>query len=292
MRKTIKHTTGFIYLIALLVLGSISAIAQEQDTSVVKNPEDTTLTVTEDTLQVNEKDPVKAQIVQIIKEVNRRSEMVDNIISSGDVKVKVPASKGREEVDQSGSVEIHVKKKDDVWFDLTGTFGVRGAMAHFNRKNFVFFNSLADEVVMGSTTIINIGTLTKIRCTFDDLLNAFSGTVRIAKSKTDALSMKEEGNQYVVALKRGNIVRKYWVDKDNYSVYKYAYYGKSGSTLLQIDFSNFTAYGESFYAKKIEIKRPKQGEYFSIKLETVNLNQNNISFSVDYPNDVVIKRWK
>jgi hypothetical protein len=276
----------------LLVLGSISVLAQEQDTSVVKNPEDTTLTVTEDTLQVAENDPVKAQIIQIIKEVNRRSEMVDNIISSGDVKVKVPASKGREEVDQSGSVEIHVKKKDDVWFDLTGTFGVRGAMAHFNRKNFVFFNSLADEVVMGSTTIINIGTLTKIRCTFDDLLNAFSGTVRIAKSKTDALSMKEEGNQYVVALKRGNIVRKYWVDKDNYSVYKYAYYGKSGSTLLQIDFSNFTAYGESFYAKKIEIKRPKQGEYFSIKLETVNLNQNNISFSVDYPNDVVIKRWK
>jgi hypothetical protein len=276
----------------LLVLGSISVLAQEQDTSVVKNPEDTTLTVTEDTLQVAENDPVKAQIIQIIKEVNRRSEMVDNIISSGDVKVKVPASKGREEVDQSGSVEIHVKKKDDVWFDLTGTFGVRGAMAHFNRKNFVFFNSLADEVVMGSTTIINIGTLTKIRCTFDDLLNAFSGTVRIAKSKTDALSMKEEGNQYVVALKRGHIVRKYWVDKDNYSVYKYAYYGKSGSTLLQIDFSNFTAYGESFYAKKIEIKRPKQGEYFSIKLETVNLNQNNISFSVDYPNDVVIKRWK
>ena len=256
----------------------------QEDTALVNIPEDT--------LQTTEKDPVKAQIIEIIKEVNRRSELVDNIISSGDVHVKVPPKKGQEDIDQTGSIEIHVKKKDDVWFDITGTFGVRGAMAHFNRKNFVFFNSLADEVIMGSSSIINIGTLTRIRCTFDDLLNAFSGTVRIPKSKTDVLTMTEEGSQYVVALKRGSITRKYWVDKNNYSVFKYIYYGKSGSTLLELDFSNFSTYGESSYAKKIEIRRPKQGEYFNVSLETINLNQSNVSFSVEYPSDVKIKRWK
>ena len=255
------------------------------------NQTDSTTVITEDTNKTTETDPVKQQILDIIKEVNNRSEMVDNIISSGDIAVKVPPKNGQDAIDQSGSIEIHVKKKDDVWFDITGTFGVRGAMAHFNRKNFVFYNSLADEVIMGSTSIINIGTLTKIRCTFDDLLNCFSGTVRIAKSKSDSLSMTEEGNQYVLALKRGTITRKFWVDKNNYSVYKYIYYGKSGSTLLQLEFSDFTSYGESNYAKKIEIRRPKQGEYFAVKLETVNLNQANISFSVEYPNDVKIKKW-
>ncbi len=288
MKNTLK---GFI-LIASLFLFAKASFAQD-DTTIVKNPEDTAMvTIPEDTSVTSENDPVKQQIVEIIKEVNRRSAMVDNIISSGDVHVKVPPKKGQEEIDQNGSIEIHVKKKDDVWFDITGTFGVRGAMAHFNRKNFVFFNSLADEVIMGSSTIINIGTLTKIRCTFDDLVNAFSGTVRISKSKSDVLSMTEEGNQYVVALKRGTITRKYWVDKNNYSVYKYAYFGKSGSTLLQIEFSNFTSYGESYYAKKIDIRHPKQGEFFSVSLETVGLNQNNVSFSVSYPDDVKIKRWK
>ncbi len=115
--------------------------------------------------------------------------------------------------------------------------------------------------------------------------------MRIPKSKKDELSMTEEGSEYVLSLKRGTITRKYWVDKNNYSVYKYAYFGKSGSILLQIEFSNFSTYGESSYAKKIEIRRPKQGEYFSISLETVNLNQTNVSFSVDYPNDVKIKKW-
>lgn len=278
-----KNTLKGLILIASLLLFLRVSFAQE-DTTLVNTPEDT--------LQSTEKDPAVAKIVEIIKEVNRRSELVDNIISSGDVHVKVPPKKGQEDIDQTGSIEIHVKKKDDVWFDITGTFGVRGAMAHFNRKNFVFFNSLADEVIMGSSTIINIGTLTKIRCTFDDLINAFSGTVRIPKSKTDVLTMTEEGSQYVIALKRGTITRKYWVDKNNYSVYKYAYFGKSGSTLLQIEFSNFSTYGESSYAKKIEIRHPKQGEYFNVSLETINLNQNNVSFSVEYPGDVKIKRWK
>lgn len=267
----------YILTISLIVLFSARFTLAQEDTTIV--------TTTEDTTQSNETDPVKQQISQIIKEVNTRASFVDNIISEGDIKVKTP------KIDESGSIEIHEKKKDDVWFDITGTLGVRGAMAHFNRKNFVFFNSLADEVIMGTSNIINIGTLTKIRCTFDDLINAFSGTVRIAKGKTDILSMEEQGNQYVVSLKRGTITRKYWVDKDNYSVYKYAYFGKSGSTIIQFEFSNFSTIGESSYAKKIEVRRPKQGEYFSIDLETVNLNQSNISFRVDYPSDVVIKRW-
>jgi hypothetical protein len=283
-----KSTYIFFISAILTVSFCKSSFSQEQGTDTTITVSDSTMVISEDS---TENDPVKAKIIEIIKEVNRRSELVDNIISSGDVKVKIPPKKGAEGIDQSGSIEIHVKKKDDVWFDITGTFGVRGAMAHFNRKNFVFFNSLADEVITGSSSIINIGTLTKIRCTFDDLLNGFSGTVRIPKSKKDELSMTEEGSEYVLSLKRGTVTRKYWVDKNNYLVYKYAYYGKSGSILLQIDFSNFSTYGESNYAKRIEIRRPKQGEYFSISLETVNLNQNNVSFSVDYPSDVKIKKW-
>ena len=279
--------TLYLLILSAFFFLAVSRFSLAQEDTAMVNPEDTVqVKITEDTTQNNEKDPVKAHIADIIKEVNNRSSFVDNIISSGDIKVKTA------KIDQSGSIELHVKKKDDVWFDITGTLGIRAAMGHFNRKSFVFFNSLADEVVMGSSTIINIGTLTKIRCTFDDLINAFSGTVRIAKGKSDELSMEEESSQYVISLKRGTIVRKYWVDKNNYSVYKYAYFGKAGSTLIQFEFSNFSSIGQSSYAKKVEIRRPKQGEYFSISLDNVNLNQSYISFQVDYPSDVIIKRWK
>jgi outer membrane lipoprotein-sorting protein len=240
----------------------------------------------DDTLGTKEEDPERSRISGIIKEVNKHSADIDNIISEGEIKVKTP------KVDETGSIEIHAKKKDDLWFLIEGPMGVDVAMAHFNRKRFVFFNDLNDELITGSSSIINIGTLTKIRCTFDDLLNAFTGTVRIPKGKKDSLWMDDESSQYVVALKRGTITRKYWVDKTNYSVTKYVYYNKRGQTLIQFEFSNFTSYGDSWYARRIEVRRPLKNEYFRLSLESVSLNQSYLDFKVDYPSDVRRKNWK
>src|SRR4030095_1903715 len=238
----------------------------------------------EDTAEVSTQDPV---IVKIIKEVNSRSAEIDNMISDGDIKIKTP------KIDESGSIEIHVKKKDDVWFKIEGPLGIDAAVAHFGRDKFTFFDDLNYVVTTTSTTILNIETLTRIRCTFDDMLNAFSGTVRIPKGKKDELTMDEEGNQYVVSLKRGTITRRYWVDKDSYAVTKYIYLSKTGQTLISFEFSNFSSHGTGSYAKKIEIRRPKQGEYFKLDIETVSLNQSYLDFKVDYPyGDVKMRTWK
>ncbi len=268
----------------LLMLAFFSTYSQDgQDTTNL--PEEPT--VTEDTTQVTETDPVKLEISRIIKEVNKRAAEIDNIISSGEIKIKTA------KVDETGSIEIHVKKKDDLWFKIEGPLGIDAATGHFNRDRFTFFDDLNDVVTTGSTTILNIGTLTRIRCTFDDMLNSFSGTVRIPKGKKDELSMSEEGSQYVLSLKRGSITRRYWVDKENYFVYKYIYLSSKGQTLISFEFSNFSYYGTGTYAKKVEIRRPKQGEYFKITMETVSLNQGYLDFKVDYPyGDVKMRTWK
>jgi hypothetical protein len=226
------------------------------------------------------------EISRIIKEVNSRSAQIDNILSEGEIAIKTP------KMDESGSIEIHVKKKNDVWFKIEGPLGIDAATGHFNRSRFTFFDDLNDVVTTGSTTIMNIGTLTRIRCTFDDMVNAFSGTVRIPKGKKDELSMSDEGGQYVLSLKRGTITRRYWVDKTNYTVTKYIYLNKSGITLISFEFSNFRDHGSGSYAKKVEIRRPKQGEYFKLTMEEVSLNQTYLDFKVDYPSDVRVRNWK
>ncbi len=271
--------------VLFLVLFSFKSFSQEgQDT--ILSAEDT-IKITEDSTLTTETDPVKIEVSRIIKEVNTRSAEVDNIISSGEIKIKTP------KVDETGDIEIHVKKRDDLWFKIEGPLGIDVAVAHFNRDRFIFFDDLNDIVTTGSSTILNIGTLTRIRCTFDDMLNAFSGTVRISKGKKDNLSMTEEGNLYVLSLKRGTITRKYWVNKDSYTVTKYVYLSKKGITLISFEFSNFATYGSSSYAKRVEIRRPKQNEYFKITMETVNLNQSYIDFKVDYPyGDVKMRTWK
>ena len=179
-----------LILITLFISFLFSGISYSQT--------DTTSEQTGDTMQVF--------ISNIIKEVNRRSELIDNIISEGELTIKT------KDIDNSGSIDIKAKKKDDVWFNITGPLGINIAEAHFGRKNFTFYNARSDEVITGSSSVHNIGTLAKVRCTFDDMLNVFSGTVRIPKAKTDVLSITEETSQYVVQLVRGTITRRYWVD--------------------------------------------------------------------------------
>jgi hypothetical protein len=253
--------------------------SQEEQGSTETSSED-------DSLKTEEQDPVKAQIIDIIKEVNTRYKSIDNIISTGELKVLTP------KIDETGSIEIHAKKKDDLWFLIEGPLGVDVAQAHFGRKKFVFFDDMNDELITGSTTILNIGSLTKIRCTFDDLMNTFTGTVRIPKGRKDSLWLEDETSQYVVALKRGTITRKYWVDKVNYTVMKYVYYNKRGKILIQFEFSNFHLHGDTYYSKRIEIRRPSKREYFRLSLENVSIDQSYINFKVDYPYDVKRRYWK
>jgi outer membrane lipoprotein-sorting protein len=271
-----KKTTMF--LIIFFLFSTLSYLTAQEET-------DTLGTVTEDTTIISEDDVVRKQVSDIVKEVNKRSSSIDNIISSGELTVKTA------KIDNSGDIEIHIKKKDDVWFKIEGPFGKDVAISHFSRKRFLFFDALNDEAITGTTNIINIGALTRIRCTFDDLLNAFSGTVRIPKAKRDSLWMSEEGNQNVISLKRGTITRTYWVDKDKFSVYKYAYYDKRGQTLIQFEFSNFVPAGDGYYAKTIEVRRPRKGEYFKLKMESVSLNQSYLDFKVDVPSDAKRKNW-
>jgi hypothetical protein len=218
--------------------------------------------------------------------VNKRTSEVDNIYSEGEIKIKTP------KMDETGDIIMKVKRKDDVWLKIEGPMGIDVATGHFNRDKFVFMDDMNDIVTTGSTNILNIGTLTRIRCTFDDLMNCFSGTVRIPKGKKDELSMTEEGNQYVLSLKRGSITRRYWVDKDNYSVYKYMYLNKSGKNLISFEFSNFSSTGTSSYARRVEIRRPSKGEYFRLSMDQVNLNQSYLDFYVDVPSDAQRRVWK
>lgn len=270
-------TPFYIFLTVILFSAAELYSQEEQDTSQV----------TEDTLETTETDPVKIEISRIIKEVNQRAAEIDNIISTGQIKIKTP------KIDEEGDIEIHVKKKDDLWFKIEGPLGIDAATGHFNRDRFVFFDDLNDVVTTGSSTILNIGSLTRIRCTFDDMMNAFSGTVRIRKGKKDAMEMTEESGQYVVSLKRGTITRKYWISTSDYSVSKYIYLSNKGVTLISFEFSNFSSYGTGSYARRIEIRRAKQREYFKITLENVSLNQSYLDFKVDYPyGDVKMRTWR
>jgi hypothetical protein len=226
-----------------------------------------------------------AQIITgIMKEVNDRAAAIDLVHSEGEVYVKSKT------VNQNGEIEIKAKKKDDFWFRIWGSlaFVSKDAfIAHFNRNNFTYFNNLDDKVIEGPSTDENIGYITRIKCSFDDMMNALTGTVNIPYNR-DTISYTDDDNYYMLTLKSGKI-RKYWIKKSNYQVDKYVYLNKQQMVTLSFEFSNYMMAGNGQYAKKVEITKGTIKVRYTIK--EISLQQNNLSFNVDFPSGIRKVKW-
>ncbi|MBS1514622.1 MAG: DUF4292 domain-containing protein [Bacteroidetes bacterium] len=232
------------------------------------------------------------KILDIMKEVNRKYELTDNILSEGEVKIKAPGG-----VDESASIEIRAKKKNDLWFKIDGPLGVDVATAYFGRTNFTYLNSLNDYSITGPTNFANISAVTRMRAYYDDLMNAFTGTVKIVKFKNDALELQELGGTNVLIFKttddKGIVIqRKYYVDKTTYVVSKVEFCNIAGQVQSSISFSNIVNNGDGWYAKTVDASNPKKGEYVKLIIEKFHTNQPNLSFYVNIPSGVKKKVWK
>jgi len=230
------------------------------------------------------------KILDIMKEVNRKYELTDNIRSEGEVKIKAPG------MDESASIEIRVRKKNDLWFKIEGPLGVDVATAYFGRQNFTYLNSLNDYSITGPTNQANISAVVRMKVYYDDLMNAFSGTMRLVKYKNDLMQLNELGNNNVITFtttsETGIITnRRYYVDKNTYIVNKCEYSNAKGDIISSIYFSNIVNSGDGWYAKTVEASNPKKGEYVKLIMEKYYSNQTNLSFYVSIPSDVKKKVW-
>ncbi|MBS1493351.1 MAG: DUF4292 domain-containing protein [Bacteroidetes bacterium] len=230
------------------------------------------------------------QILDIMKEVNRRSDLTDNILSEGEVKIKAPG------MDESASIEVRARKKNDLWFKIDGPLGVDVATGYFGRNNFTYLNALNDYSITGPTNQANISAVVRMKVYYDDLMNAFTGTMKIVKFKNDVMALSESGLYYTLIFTttsdKGIIInRKYYVDKSTYVVNKCEYTNLKGDIISAINFSNIVSSGDGWHAKTIQASNPKKGEYVTLTFEKYSTNQMNLSFYVSIPSGTKKKVW-
>jgi len=230
----------------------------------------------------------RLKVVELIRIINSKSSKVDFISSENIVKLKAAS------MNQTGNIEVRVKKHDSIWFKISGGFAFiskEAVIANVNRLSFIYFDNLNEKVIEGPTTDNNIGAIARIKCTFDDLLNVMSGTGRIIYSDEDTLSMSLDSNKMVIKILGKNKNVKYWINLENKYIEKYSYFNAQMKEYLRIIYSNVVAIGEGYYAKKVEIIKPLSNEYMKIVNESYLINQNNLNFFVDFPQDVRRVKW-
>jgi len=297
-KKNIMKNIFLALLLTTLLIACNNIYSQEEDstkaetdTLLIKN--DTLISV--DTLGIRDSlrkaylnSPERLKVIAYIKEINENSSKVDLLHSENVVKIKTGS------IDQTGDIEIKVRKHDDIWFRISGSFAFVSKdafIAHFNRKSFLYFDNLNDKVIEGPTTDNNIGYIARIKCSFDDLLNVMSGTGRIVYTDDDTLSTETDKASVIIHLKGKGREVKYWVEGTNKYVEKYSYINAKKKEYLRITYGNFVYVNGGYYARKVDITKPLTSEFLKIVNENYTTSNTNLNFTVDFPTDVRRIRW-
>lgn len=232
--------------------------------------------------------PERIKIVNFIRLVNDNYNKINFLSSENIIKINTSS------LNQTGKIEIRVKKNDSLWFKISGGFAFiqkDAVIANVNRGNFIYFNNLNDKVIEGPTTDNNIGAIARIKCTFDDLMNVMSAAGKIVYTDDDTLIMQVDSGKTIITMYQRNKSVKYWVNSDNKYVEKYSYFDSDNKEYLRIVYSNIINISNGYFAKKVEIEKPQSKEYLKIFNESYLTNQYNLNFNVEFPNDVIRIKW-
>lgn len=233
--------------------------------------------------------PERIKAIDLIRVVNYNYDKI-NLLSTENI-VKINTSS----LNQTGNINIRIKKNDSLWFKISGSFAfisMDAVIANVNRNNFIYFDNLNDKVIEGPTNDNNIGVIARIKCTFDDLMNVMSGTGRIIYTDCDTLSMSEDSSKIVITLIGKDKLVKYWINADKKYVEKYAYFNTAKKEFLKIIYSNIVTVSNGYFARKVEIEKPLSKEYMKIVNESYLTNQYDLNFNVEFPNTVRKVKWE
>ena len=169
------------------------------------------------------------------------------------------------------------------------------ASALITRKDFVYYNVQENKVIMGPTTDINIGAILRIKVSFDELINSFSGSFYFPDEDRDSIDAASENNSYILQVKKDYGKKKYHIDPETYSVNNYSVFDNKGKIMLDVNYSKFedisTPEGTVYFPDRITIHRPDVKQTVWLYYESKDINKKDLNFKIKYPKSAKIVRW-
>ena len=215
-----------------------------------------------------------ALIHESVQENLRR---VQTLRGSGTLAVESPEMAG------SGSFELSLRKPDSVLLKFEGPFGIDVGSALITRTEFLFYNSIQNQVVSGSTSAANLSRFLRMNVTFDDLMNLFAGGVFFSEDEQETEELTTEQNQYVLTYRRADRTRRYWIDPATLLVQRIHHLDANGKLVAEQQYTNYRRVGDVSFPSTVRLVLNTERRILSVHYSRVDLNTTALSFTLDIP---------
>jgi outer membrane biogenesis lipoprotein LolB len=220
-------------------------------------------------------------------EVNRRR--IKSFEGSGTISIKSSA------LNTSANFKVVMQKPDSISLTILGPFGIELAQALVTNDSFVFYDALQNTAYTGSVDDEVLRNIFRIDLSFNDLLDAFIGSVNLtdklyrAPDKYDVIydeyvltyndSLNGTASQYKVDIRELGI-KNFWL-RDL----------ESDKVLLEGKYTKFDLLESVAVPYRVEVVNHRQNQQMVIDYRNMNANNKNIYIDFKLPGDATVIEW-
>lgn len=219
-------------------------------------------------------------------EANRRK--IKTFEGSGTIFVNSPS------MDNSATFRIVLLKPDSIYLTIMGPFGIELAQALVTKDKFTFYDALQNTAYVGSVNSNALQSIFRINLSFEDLLDAFIGSVNLTNNLYRAPdNYYVEDERYVLTYLDSARTNKtiYKVDVRQLGITNYQLFGLDETLMLQGNYSNFELLENVAVPYKIAIENKNDDQKISIDYKKITVNKKNIYIDFKLPDDATIIKW-
>ncbi len=218
-------------------------------------------------------------------EANRRK--IRNFEGQGVITVK---SAG---LNNSASFRVVLQKPDSIYLTIMGPFGIELAQALVTKNEFLFYDALQNIAYQGSTDDNILEEIFKINLSFNDLMDAFIGSINLTEKLYRTPNKYEvDYDQYILTYIDSirNSTTQYKVDIRQLGITNYRLTDPKG-VLLEGRYANFKILENVAVPYSINIRNQQQNQTVTIEYKNLAANKSNIFIDLKIPPDATRIKW-
>jgi outer membrane lipoprotein-sorting protein len=222
----------------------------------------------------------------VYRSVHEQQAQIRLLHGEGQMTVESP------EFAQSASFTLFIKKPDSLLVKINGPFGVEVGAALVTRNEFTFYNTLQNQVITGSTNASNLGRALRMRLTFDEMMDLFTGGSFFVEDRGAAAVVEREGEQIVLTYAHEMGSRRYVIDPVSLLIRRILHLDSRGEVEAEQRFSNFKTVGGASVPHSVRLIQQKERRALSIAYVRVRVNQNEPAPTLDVPASAERIQWR
>jgi hypothetical protein len=215
------------------------------------------------------------------------SALVD-LVDAADAKLVTLTGRGTiafesPETSGSASFDLTLRKPDSLLVALEGPFGIDVGTLFLSRQRFVMYNSMENHVITGVPTAHTIRSVVPFDLTYEQILDAFTGSFPVAEKGSTPLSYTVDDDQLRLVYACGTDSCSYWIDPADLLVRRYLRLDKEGQVLMEATTSGTIAEDGARIPRRVIVSFPGERRRVTIHFSRADLNTPSVSFDFTIP---------